>query len=136
MYKQSLLSCYWIAFFSMWLVVISAYGCQSSEENHSDIQLDWAINPDPPTEGMATLHINLTDSSGHEITGAEIDLEGNMSHPGMQPVFTGAEEVEPGKYLAEIEFTMGGDWFILVESKLTDGRVVERQIDIAGVRSQ
>ena len=85
---------------------------------------------------MATINITLRDSTDQLISGAIVELEGNMSHPGMQPVFATAEETEPGTYSADVEFTMGGDWFFLVESTLPDDRVVERQININGVRSQ
>lgn len=111
-------------------------GCQSPEETQSNIQLDWEIQPDPPTVGMATINVTLKDSTNQLISGANVELEGNMSHPGMQPVFATAEEIEPGTYSADVEFTMGGDWFILIESTLPDDRVFERQININGVRSQ
>lgn len=111
-------------------------GCQSSGDAHSNVNLDWEIEPDPPGVGMATIQITLTDSTEQAITGAEVELEGNMSHPGMQPVLAKAEEIEPGKYSATIKFTMAGDWFFLIDSTLPDNGVVEHQIDIRGVRSQ
>lgn len=114
----------------------SITGCQSSDETQSDIQLNWEIQPEPPTVGTATINITLKDSTDQLITGANVELEGNMSHPGMQPFFATAEETEPGTYSADVEFTMGGDWFFLVESTLPDNRVFERQININGVRSQ
>ncbi len=111
-------------------------GCQSSGNDTSDVKLDWEIKPDPPIVGMATMNITMRDSTNQLIKGADIKLEGNMSHPGMEPVTAAAKEVEPGQYSAKLEFTMGGDWFILVESTLPDDRVVERQINIPGVRSE
>lgn len=117
-------------------VSFSFSACQSSEETQPNIQLDWEIEPNPPAVGMAVINITLRDSTEQLIEGADVELEGNMSHPGMQPVFATAEEVEPGIYSAEVEFTMGGDWFFLIESTLPDDRVVERQININGVRSQ
>ena len=85
---------------------------------------------------MATLVLNLTDTDNRPISGAKIELEGNMSHAGMTPVFSEATETEPGRYEAPLEFTMGGDWFILVKATLSDGRTLERQIDVPGVGSQ
>lgn len=115
---------------------ISVNGCLSTDETHSDVELDWKIQPDPPTVGMATINITLQDSTNQRLTGVNVEFEGNMSHPGMQPVFATAEETEPGKYSADIEFSMGGDWFFLIKSTLPDDRVIERQININGVRSQ
>jgi hypothetical protein len=120
----------------LFVIGIIFSGCQTSGESYSDIELQWEIEPDPPKVGMAVINILLTDSTGQLIRNADIELEGNMSHPGMQPVITNAEEISEGVYSAKFEFTMGGDWFILINSKLADERIVERQIDIPGVSSQ
>ena len=50
------------------------------------------------------------------------------------PVFSEASEVGPGRYEAALEFTMGGDWVILFQINLPDGRNLQRQIDVKGVR--
>ncbi len=123
---------------SMFLIALycSMIGCQSSKDSASDVQLEWKITPDPPSVGEATLSITLRDSTDQLLTGADVNIEGNMSHPGMQPVLAEAEEIEPGVYSAPIEFTMGGDWFFIIESTLPDDRIVERQINIAGVSSE
>ncbi len=111
-------------------------GCQSSEDPASDIQLEWEITPNPPTVGEATLQMTLRDSTNQLLTGADINVEGNMSHPGMQPVLASAEEMEPGVYSAPIEFTMAGDWFFIIESTLPDNRILEWQINVPGVSSE
>lgn len=114
---------------------LAIIGCQSGSDT-SDVAVDWELEPNPPQVGMAKMNITLRDSTHQLIEGADIKLEGNMSHPGMEPVLATANEVEPGQYSAEIEFTMGGDWFILIDATLPDDRVVERQINIPGVRSE
>lgn len=111
-------------------------GCQSSGEAQPDIRLDWKIEPSPPRMGKTTLSLTLRDSTGHLITGADVKLEGNMSHPGMKPVIANAEEVEPGQYSAEMNFTMAGDWFVIVTTSIGDSTEVEKQIKVPGVRSQ
>lgn len=60
-------------------------------------------------------------------------LEGDMSHPGMAPVFGSAMETEPGYYEGRLQLTMPGDWVILEHITLADGRKVERQVDVKGV---
>ncbi|MEX0646965.1 MAG: FixH family protein [Balneolaceae bacterium] len=133
LFCSSATACKSIYFLAFFLVVA---GCQPPEDQHPDINLTWQIEPDPPGVGMAALHIILTDSTEQRLAGAEIKLEGNMSHPGMKPFHATMDEVEPGKYAADIEFTMGGDWFFLVESTLPDERVLEHQVNVPGVRSQ
>jgi hypothetical protein len=85
--------------------------------------------------GPATFSLKLSDSAAKPLTGARVTLEGNMTHAGMTPVYAGATEVEPGRYRASLEFTMGGDWVVLVHAALPDGQKLERQLDIKGVRT-
>jgi len=78
----------------------------------------------------------MTDAaSSKPLSGARVRLEGNMTHAGMTPVFAEAQEAEPGRYRATLEFTMGGDWVVIVHAVLPDGRQVERQFDVKGVRA-
>ena len=53
-----------------------------------------------------------------------------MSHAGMSPVFGETKEVEPGKYRGTLEFTMAGDWIILVHITLPGGQRVQQQIEL------
>lgn len=57
-----------------------------------------------------------------------------MSHAGMKPVFGTGREVQPGIYEAPLEFTMGGDWYVIVSARLPDGRQVERQFPVPAVK--
>jgi hypothetical protein len=95
----------------------------------------FQIEPQPVRVGPATISLNLTGEQ-QPIAGARVQLEANMSHPGMAPVFSAAKEVVPGQYRGAIEFTMAGDWVILVRIELTSGEIVERQVDVKGVRPQ
>lgn len=114
-------------------MVLLLAGCGRGAEDLPDVSVDLAIEPQPPQIGMATITVALADAGGQTIENAEVELEGNMSHAGMVPVFAQALEIAPGRYQAEMEFTMGGDWFILVRAKLPDGRSMERQVDVPGV---
>jgi hypothetical protein len=97
------------------------------------VVVDLQVTPDPPHIGPATVVVTLNDAQGQPIAGAEMSLEGNMNHAGMVPVLAEASEVSPGRYEATLEFTMGGDWFILVQAALPDGRALEHQVDVPGV---
>jgi len=57
-----------------------------------------------------------------------------MSHPGMAPILAVAEERGDGVYLVRFQFTMAGDWVVLVKGSLPDGRMVSHRVDIADVR--
>lgn len=122
--------------FFLFVLCLIFLGCQSSHTSSSDIDIHWKIDPDPPVTGTANIQISMTDSTGQQIQGADINLEGNMTHPGMQPVFTTAEEVESGLYSAKLNLKMGGDWYILITSTLPDNRTVRETINLPGVRAQ
>lgn len=84
--------------------------------------------------GAATFALTLTDeATGQPVQGAEVRLEGNMSHAGMTPVFSTAREVGPGRYKAPLELTMAGDWIVLIDATLSDGRTLQRQAELRGV---
>jgi hypothetical protein len=115
------------------VVLLFLTSCSRGSVDLSDVGLDLVIDPDPPQIGPAIVEVSLYDVEGQIITGAQVALEGNMSHAGMVPVLAPAAETWPGVYRADLEFTMGGDWFILVRAKLPDGRSMERKVDVPGV---
>jgi hypothetical protein len=116
--------------------VLSALACRLTEPT-PDFLVQHDVTPSPPGVGRpATVSLKVVDFlASKPVSGARIRLEGNMTHPGMTPVFAEAKEAEPGRYRATIEFTMAGDWVVLVHAALPDGRQIERQFDVKGVRA-
>jgi hypothetical protein len=115
------------------LLLLALSACGRGDRDLADVTVELTIEPSPPQIGPATITVSLRDAGGRPISGAQMDLEGNMSHAGMVPVFAPATEVEPGLYQADLEFTMGGDWFILVRADLPDGRSMEHKVDVPAV---
>jgi hypothetical protein len=115
------------------VLLLSVASCGRGSADLPDVNVDLAIEPQPPQIGPARLTASLKDAAGQPISGAEVELEGNMNHAGMVPEFAQAREIAPGRYQGDLEFTMGGDWFILVRAELPDGRTLERKIDVPGV---
>ncbi len=109
-------------------------GCRKGAEAQTDVLIAHEITPQPPAVGVATVSLKVTDEAGRSLTGAKIKIEGNMSHAGMAPVFAEAGEVAPGRYLAHLEFNMSGDWVLLIDLTLPDGRRLQRQLEVKGVR--
>ena len=99
----------------------------------ADIRITHEVVPEPPRVGQATITLRVTDSSGALVNGARIKLEGNMTHSGMAPVFADAAEFERGRYRANMELTMAGDWIVVVHVTLPDNRKLDQQFDIKGV---
>jgi len=114
-----------------------AVGCRGLTEPTPDVRVEHEISPCPPRVGSNTVNLKLTDfAASKPLSGARVRLEGNMTHAGMTPVFADAKEVGPGRYRATLELTMGGDWVVLVHVVRPDGRQVERQVDVKGVRAE
>ncbi len=79
--------------------------------------------------------LRLSGVDGKPVIGAQIELEADMSHPGMRPEFGTAKEIRPGSYQGPLTFSMPGDWVILLHVTLGSGSRIERQIEVKGVRA-
>ena len=101
-------------------------GCRGEgPEGDPSLVLEVGISPTPPAVGTARLIITLQDTAGVAISGAEILVEGNMSHAGMVPVLDTAQMEGPGLYIVPgFNFTMAGDWILTLDATLADGRTV------------
>jgi hypothetical protein len=113
-------------------------GCSGEKhpEGPEGVKVELSVSPSPPAVGPAKATVKLTDKEGKPLKGAALKLEGNMNHAGMKPVFADAKEVEPGRYEATLNFTMGGDWFVLITGKLADGRPLKEKVDVPDVKSK
>ena len=114
-------------------IALLAFACQKSGKP-PDIAIQYEIAPQPPRTGVTTIDLKLTDKNGAPVSGARVDLEGNMSHAGMSPVSGDAKEIETGKYRGTLQLTMAGDWIVLVYITLPDGQKLQRQIELSGVK--
>ena len=91
------------------------------------------ISPQPPRVGPVTLTLQITDLSGAAVTGAQITVEGNMSHAGMAPIFAQAKEIEPGRYRSIMELSMAGDWNVTVHVTWSRNGKIDHTFEIRGV---
>jgi hypothetical protein len=122
---------------SFWCVVsFSVTACRPHLEPAPTILVEEEIDPHPPVVGLTTVTVHLKDAGGNPLTNARLTVEGDMSHPGMSPVLAESKEVASGRYQARIDFAMAGDWVLLLHIKLPSGQMVERQIDVKGVRAK
>lgn len=98
------------------------------QENKKDpVPLSWSVSPNPPKVGPIEVTLNT-------IEGATIDVEGNMSHPGMAPLYAKAQEAKAGTYAFKMDLNMAGDWILFLKIKSRDGVVEERSIPLSGVK--
>ena len=120
----------------LWTMLILGVGCSPGASEKADILVDLTLTPSPPVVGNTQMSLKLATSDGTPVDGAEVRLEGNMNHAGMKPSFAELQEAEPGRYLGRLNFTMGGDWFILVTAKTPDGQTVQQKVDVPGVKTR
>jgi nitrogen fixation protein FixH len=110
-------------------------GCQRASrkapaDQAPDVRVTLVVEPAPPAVGDARVVVQLADASGKPIDGAAVNVRGDMSHAGMQPVLATAAEETGGAYAADFEWTMAGDWIVTVTAVLPDGRTATRQFDL------
>lgn len=124
------------ALFPALLVALMLAACSGGGTGEGGLSVSYRLDPAPPAVGSAAIELRLVDPEGKPVTGAQVELEANMNHAGMTPTFATLTEAEGGRYDGQVEFTMGGDWFLLMNATLPDGRTVERTLDVKGVRSK
>lgn len=117
------------------LTVLSLFigGCRrslSQNELASDVNMALTVEPAAPVVGSATLRITLTDTNDEPINDASLEIRGDMTHAGMEPVLASIDAGQAGVYEVPFEWTMGGDWIVTVTATLADGRVANREFDL------
>ena len=110
-------------------------GCAKTSSAPDDVTFSCERDPAAPRVGANTFTVTLTSKAGAPLTGAHVAIEGDMTHPGMSPVFGEAKQVAPGTYQGALDLTMRGDWTILFHITLASGRSVERQLQMQSVRA-
>jgi hypothetical protein len=95
------------------------------------VSVEWQMTPGQPIAGATTrAEVTLRDSARRPIRGAQLRVEGHMSHPGMAPLIAAAAERNDGVYQVELQFTMRGEWILLITGELPDGRRINHQVDV------
>ena len=115
--------------------LLTLSGCHEAPRQSDGLVIESEILS-PLQTGPVVLNLKARDAASRLVTGARIELEGDMSHPGMAPVFGEATEVGKGQYRGRLDLPMGGDWVILMHVTLAGGQKIERQIDVKGVRAK
>ena len=110
-------------------------GCWRPASSTNEISLQWTVEPSTPSASTDTLtRITLQDAQQRPVNGARLQLEAHMSHPGMTPVVRPLTDRGGGSYETRLQFSMAGDWILVVTGDLPDGRRITRSLPIAGVR--
>lgn len=115
------------------LVLASALlaGCRGDPRASDDdvpVRVHVATAPTPPIVGPVRTVLTLTDDDGEPVDDARVRIEGTMTHAGMTPVHDSAVHQGSGRYVvSDFEFTMSGDWILIIRITLPDGREAVRE---------
>ena len=96
----------------------------------------WQITPTPAAVGPATVRLGVSDAAGRPVAGARLRIEGHMTHAGMAPVLADLREASAGEYETSFDFSMPGDWVLVLTGTLADGRRVHREMSVDAVRGK
>jgi hypothetical protein len=113
-------------------LTIALAACAPSPDATANVEMTCKVSPMPARVGPAIVDLELKEK-GQPLTGAKLRVEGDMNHAGMVPSQGSVHESGGGLYRAELELTMRGDWIIVVDADLADGRTLERTFDVRGV---
>ena len=117
------------------LITLVAAGCRESngdEITASNVEIGVEVETEAEslTVGDATLVVTVTNEDGDPVTDASIEVRGDMDHAGMVPVIReGVTENEDGVYRIPFEWTMGGDWIVVVEVTLPDETIAAQEFN-------
>ena len=102
------------------VLVGSAFSCakqQATAVKAADLDVQIAIEPDPPTTGKNRLRISIRDASGKPVDGAQLEFEYSMPAMGSMPEMKGGGEVKAeggGRYIVTYALPMQGDWHLTI----------------------
>ncbi|MEO8480650.1 MAG: FixH family protein [Acidobacteriota bacterium] len=70
------------------------------------------------------------DRNQRPLSGAKVEIIGQMSHPGMAPVVVSVSEPEPGVHRGSVVLDMAGAWVLRVTTTLPDGGRVDQHVEV------
>jgi hypothetical protein len=109
-----------------------AIACARPQSAPPHLTIHWT--PDPTAGAESVAEIQLNDAMARPVTGARLQLDAFMSHPGMAPVTAAVDEQGSGRYRARVRFTMAGDWVVRLQGARSDGQTIDLQQDLPRVQ--
>jgi hypothetical protein len=107
-----------------------ALACRGAPPGTESGVLSWTLSPDPPRVGPAVLALFLEDMRSQPVTGARWQIEGHMTHPGMQPALAKVTGGAEGRYEARLSFSMAGDWVLIVRAEWAADQRLEQRLAV------
>jgi hypothetical protein len=112
----------WALFLAFFLLLTACRppSGSSSSTVPEDIKVQVEVGDNPMTGNLPVSVFILKGNEG--VSGATVEITGNMTHAGMEPVIEIAAESEAGLYLADpFVIEMPGDTVVTADITLQDG---------------
>jgi Cu(I)/Ag(I) efflux system membrane fusion protein len=103
------------AFVAVGFVAFSCARQKTTEVKAGDLDVQIAIEPDPPTTGENRLRLSIRDASSKSVDGAQVAFEYDMPAMGAMSEMKGGGEVKAeggGRYIVTYPLAMAGDWYL------------------------
>lgn len=95
----------------------------------STLNISYTPDHNPALVGSGKVIITVTGPDGAPVTNAVVKVTGNMLHEGMMPIMGEGKHVGEGQYQVSLQWTMAGDWQVVVKVTRPDGTHTERTFD-------
>ncbi len=107
-------------------------GCrqESTPAAEADLTILLEIEPAESSVGEAELLVSVTDADGNAVSPQRVDVRGDMSHAGMVPVLRDDVQGADGEYRVSFEWTMAGDWSVMVTLTFADESSVSKTFEL------
>jgi hypothetical protein len=98
-----------------------------------DYTVQIKIDKNPPVTGQNKMDVGIKDAKGKDVTDATITVDyGMAAMPGMPAMnYKAKTELKSGRYLATLNFSMSGPWFINIKiTRAGKTQLVKLNVDI------
>lgn len=114
------------------LLLFTIAGCrESAQETETPDDYQMTLDVESDSVGETTLLVTLLNAESEPVNDAVIDVKGDMNHAGMVPVLGSSENApEHGVYRVPFNWTMGGEWILVVTASLPDDTTFSEEFNI------
>ncbi|KPL86074.1 FixH family protein [Herpetosiphon geysericola] len=107
------------------LMFLSLLGCSRTPSD--DPRLLMSLEQTPNAMGIQTIVLVINDGST-PLDNAKVQIEATMTHAGMPSQIVQMQALGAGKYQASIDFSMLGEWVLIVNVTEANGAVMQRTL--------
>ncbi len=125
-----------VVFISMVLILATAQAFAKDyliTKKAGDLTVQITMSKNPPITGINKMEIAISDEKGSAVNDAKVSIDYGMpAMPGMGPMnYKNDASLKSNQYLASLNFSMSGPWFINIKINRTGKtQVVKLNVDV------